>query len=117
MLRYNLSKLFSMRGITNKAELFIKNGFSKRVTYNILSGKFRQLSLEQTETLCLALKCTPNDLLEWIPDKNVRLEDDMPLKKLLGGNIDYNILKIVRDVPMDKMEEFTKKMEEIKRSL
>ena len=117
MLKYNLAKLFSSKGISYPASFLMKNGFTSRVAYTIVNNKFKNLSLEQIEQFCLMFKCTPNDLLEWLPDKSVNLEEDIPLKKLMGGNIDYNVLKIVRDVPLDKMEEFAKKMDEVRKSL
>ncbi len=117
MLKYYLARLFSSRGISNPSLFLMQHGFTSRVAYTIVNNKFKNLSLYQIEQFYLLFKCTPNDLLEWIPDKNINLEEDIPLKKLMGGSIDYNVLKIVRDVPLDKMEEFAKKMDEVRKNL
>ncbi|MCL5029695.1 MAG: helix-turn-helix transcriptional regulator [Bacteroidetes bacterium] len=117
MLKYNLSKIFSARGITNKTSFLLKIGFTSRVAYGITNERFVSLSPKHLERLCLGLNCTPNDLMEWQPDKPELLNEDIQLKKLLNAGNQYNIMNIVRGVPFDKMEEFTKKMEEVKKSL
>ena len=117
MLKYNLLKVLSSRGITNPVSYLQKNGFSQRTAYKIANDQFRRISLDLIERLCLVFRCTPNDLIEWVPGSKINLNEDIPLKKLIGSSMDYNILKIVRDVPLDKMEEFAKKMEEAKKSL
>ncbi len=117
MLKYNLVKIFSARGIANKTSFLLKNGFTSRVAYNIAGEKFINLSLKQIERLCLLLNCTPNDLLNWQPDKPEQLNEDIQLKKLMDAGNQYNLMNIARGVPIDKLDEFTKKMEDVKKSL
>jgi hypothetical protein len=38
------------------------------------------------------LHCTPNDLIEWIPDKNEILSDNHPLKTLERKEKPFNII-------------------------
>jgi hypothetical protein len=71
----------------------------------ILNGKVAELKLRHIERLCKGLKCTPNDLFEWIPDEG-KTEQGFPLTGLR------------RDKKMDMqktMERFT--MEELERIL
>ncbi len=117
MLKYNLSKIFAARGIVYKTAYLNKLGFSPRVSNRIASGEFVSLSPYHLEVLCLGLNCTPNDLMEWQPDKPELLNEDVQLKKLLSTENNYNILRIINGVPIDKMEEFSKKIEEVKKNL
>ncbi len=117
MLRYNLSKIFSARGIYYKTAYLNKLGFSPRVSNRIAREEFVSLTPNHLEVLCLALNCTPNDLMEWQPDKPEMLNEDVQLKKLLSAENKFNIMKIINGVPIDKMEEFSKKMEEVKKGL
>ena len=117
MLKYNLSKLFVSWAIPNVPVFLVKNGFKKHIAYRIAKEEFTFLPLNQMEKLCYIFNCTPNDLMEWQPDKPEQLNEDIPLKKLLNPGSQNNIMNIVKGVPYDKLAEFAKKMEEVKKSL
>jgi len=117
MLKYNLQKMYTARGITNRIGFLQKCGFSQGVVYRLTNNQFRQLTLKQLEIFCLNLNCTPNDLLEWTPEKPELLNQDVPLRKLLSPANQTNILSVVNDVPFDKLDLLVKKIEEIKKTL
>ena len=62
----------------------------------------------EIERMCLILRCTPSDLFEWIPEEGVPVDDNHPMHKLrtTGKEIDFN--KSMRSVPMEKMDELRK---------
>jgi len=72
-------------------------------------------SLDTVEKLCLALNCTPNDLLEWTPSKNMTVNDTHALNAL-KRNEDFleNVNRLVNNVPLEKLEKI---QEIIKREL
>ena len=76
------------------------------------------MKTRQIEIICLSLKCTPNDLFEWIPDKPEQINGNNPLSKLIGdssGIIDLR--KIAEELPYNKLPEFAKKVDEIKMTM
>lgn len=54
--------------------------------------------------MCLLLKCTPNDLMAWIPDKDVQYEDDHPLNELRMSESEIDMVKIINSIPLGKLE-------------
>jgi DNA-binding Xre family transcriptional regulator len=70
MLRWNILRVTRLRGIEKPYAFFRKRGFSHYTAYNMAKGKPGNLSLAKIEQVCLALKCSPTDLLEFIPTQN-----------------------------------------------
>ena len=118
MLKYNIARLFKVKGISKPIPYLIKAGFKRNAASRLLNKGEITLKVKQIETICLALKCTPNDLFEWIPDKPELINGNNPLCKLIGdssGIIDLR--KIAEELPFNKLPEFAKKVDEIKKSL
>ena len=84
ILYFNIPKLFKLRNISKPRIFLSQNGF-----YIFTDKKSRHLprcrsniSVNVVEKLCLALNCTPNDLLEWIPSKDSQVPENHPLHAL-----------------------------------
>lgn len=116
MLKINLNKVFRLRGITKPAAFLIKNGFSESIAYNITKLKTPALKLENLNKLCTLLSCTPNDIIEWTPDKNIPLPETHPLNKLKPAET-INLSELLKDVPAEKISEFKTGIEELKSKL
>ena len=68
-IRYNrLFHLMIDKNITN-AELASKAGVSLNIITRLKRNEY--LSLETIEKICIAMSCTPNDMLEFISDKKM----------------------------------------------
>ena len=68
-VKYN--KLFHLmidKKMTN-AELASKAGVSLNIITRLKRDEY--LSLETIEKICLALNCTPNDVMEFVSEKNI----------------------------------------------
>jgi DNA-binding Xre family transcriptional regulator len=116
MLKININKIFRLRGIS-KPQLFLRNnGFTDSKAFNITRYKTPALKLDNLERLCALLSCTPNDLLEWHPDKNFTLPETHPLHKLKPTE-SINIAEMLKDVPAEKIAEFKSGIEELKTKL
>jgi len=116
MLYTNIKKLFDLRGIKKPVKFLKENGFSDNTAYKIVSHRFTSLSLDKVEKLCIALSCTPNDLLEFKPDPNSSIPENHPLQKLKPTE-SFNIFDITKDIPNEKIPEFKSALEEIKSKL
>jgi DNA-binding Xre family transcriptional regulator len=116
MLKLNFHKIFRLRGIANPAKYLIQNGFTSSIAYNIIKLKTPALKLENLERLCAILSCTPNDIIEYFPDKNFSLAETHPLQKLKHIE-SLNFAEILKDVPAEKISEFKLGIEELKTKL
>lgn len=114
MLTYNLKKHFKLRGITYPARYLMEIGFTKQIAYNIARDNFVSLSPEHLEKLCLALNCTPNDLMEWEPGKNVTNPETQSLQKLRPVQF-TDIRSFISSLPYEKMNEIMAQIEETKK--
>ena len=114
MLVFNLSNIFQARGITNPAGFLRKNGFSYDSALRFSSAQMVKPSLVLIERLCIVLNCTPNDILEWIPDDGVSYKENLALILLKKEKKEYTLLNKLKDLPLDKINEIEKMIGEIK---
>ena len=69
MLRYNLQRIFRLKGIDKPFTFLKKHGFSHAVAHKIATGKKLDLTLREIEKVCTIFNCRLDDILEWIPEK------------------------------------------------
>ncbi|MCL5028738.1 MAG: helix-turn-helix transcriptional regulator [Bacteroidetes bacterium] len=117
MLKYNLQKMFKLRGITNPTIYLQRNGFKDYTSYKIAYNEFKYLPAETMEKICLLLNCTPNDLMEWVPDSTQAQNENAALRKLITTQTNINLTQVLHDVPVEKMNEFVQKVEELKKNI
>ncbi len=119
MLKYNLNRMLSQRGISSTpVGFFIRNGFKKTSASRWARGDFKEISMGNLEKLCLLFRCTPNDLMEWTPPKNTIADETQPLTKLLTGSVlEFNLQNLSGDIPYDKLSTFAQKIIEVKKEL
>jgi hypothetical protein len=116
MLKYNLNKAFRLRGIASPVQFLIGRGYNKDTAYRLLNNGIKSLQLYQIEDICKWLNCTPNDMLEWIPELNENATDYSALKQLMPEN-NTDFLNATRDIPLNKIPELLKKVVEKKLEL
>lgn len=113
MLRYNFDRILKARGIGSAYTYLVKQGVHTRLASAVHQNKARQIRLQTIEKLCLLFRCTPNDLMEWIPDGNEIMEKDQPLKALLRTqNKVIDITRSLNSLPLDKLEEISQYIDE-----
>ncbi|MEY3679119.1 MAG: hypothetical protein RI924_1260 [Bacteroidota bacterium] len=105
MLKLNLNSLFSERGISEPCIYLIKQGIPRHTAHRILRGEPTQLHFRHIETLCKALVCTPNDLLQYIPWKDDQLSDKHPLNQLKRQPDPFNWLKNTANLPLLELQQ------------
>lgn len=82
MLILNLQRVCADKGIGAPRKFLLKNGFSSFVAHGLLNNVQPHLKYKHVEKLCVLLKCTPDTLLDWIPDKDETISEEHPLQKL-----------------------------------
>jgi len=104
MLRYNLTSVLKARGIKNTSVFLRSCGFGENLITRIKLGRSNSLDLRQVEKMCARLKCTPNEIIEWVPsEKDDELPADHPLKTLIHKNDAEEIMQIVHGLSLDKI--------------
>jgi len=104
----------NLRGIQKPWVFFFNNGFTRATSNNFYSGKVRELNVEHIEKLCLLLNCTPSDLFEWEPSANTSAGENHALRSLVREKSAPTIAEIVKDLPIEKMEEIGELLKQIK---
>lgn len=115
MLRFNVMRVMRLRGIENPWSFMVRNGFHRSTANNIFNGNVLQIKVEHIQKLCLLLNCTPSDLFVWEQTENSpRLTENQALKSLVREPNAPTITEIVKDIPIEKMEEISAMLKQIK---
>ena len=104
MLSLNIRRMLRLRGVDDHYHLLLGLGFAASSARNFLSGNVALIKLEQIEKLCVALNCTPNDLLEWRPDASQSVSD-MHSMNALKRTAEKDLPKLLNEIPSDKFEQ------------
>ena len=104
MLYINLKRVMRLRGVENHYKMLLDLGFAPATARNLLGNAVRRISFKHLERLCLALNCTPNDVLQWLPPDNQATPEAQALIKL-KRNQDEDISKLLNTLPMEKFEQ------------
>lgn len=105
MLIYNVHAICKARGIKQPYTFLVKSGISRRTAGRILNNETGSMVLKHVEIICSALNCEPNDLVVWVPDKNVVYRDDFALKRLQKKDMGEELLNALATMPLDKLKE------------
>jgi DNA-binding Xre family transcriptional regulator len=106
MLKYNLKRMFRLRGITKPTAFLISAGFTKTTANKIASGFFKVLSTNNTLKLCNALNCTPDALYQYIPDPRFPLAPKHPLNTLIR-NDEPSLLELAATLTPEQIKQIT----------
>lgn len=104
MLSLNLKRVMRLRGIENQRNFLLGLDFAPATVRRFLNGEVWRIELSDLEEICLALKCTPNDLLEWKPAENQADAGGQALGKLMHSAAE-DLTKLLGTLPMEKFEE------------
>ncbi len=73
----------------------------------IVKNKLGSIRLKTLEKICLALNCTPNDLLEWYPSENYHDTERYALHAIKAKDPMHTakISKLMHELPLGVLEE------------
>jgi DNA-binding Xre family transcriptional regulator len=112
MLYFNFTRIFRARGIDKPSSYMINNGFSESFATKIIKNGYRKIDLNTIERICLLFKCTPNDLLNWVPDSRTHDPSSHPLATLIRKDNVINLTNTLNTVTLDKLLEIEKIIQE-----
>lgn len=105
MLFYNFTRLFKSRGIDKPFSYLLSMGYSANVATRIINHRIERVKLSDLEKLCELFKCTPNDLLEWVPGKNEKDKENHPLFPLIRNEKVHDLTQLLHSIPLNKLVE------------
>ena len=105
MLFYNFDRIFKARAIDKPFSFLKSYGFSSSFSSKVKQNQIGRLNSRELERLCLCLKCTPNDLMEWKPDSDVVIDEEHPIYKLHRPEALTDMTRLLNSIPLEKVEE------------
>ena len=112
MLRYNFERVLKARGIDRPYAYLVQQGVHGHLASGIRKNKVRLLRMDSLEKLCLILHCTPNDVMEWIPDEQQASDKNQPLNSLKRTDAIIHLTQTLNALPLEKVEEIMKSIDE-----
>ena len=103
MLIFNIERICKARGIEKPYSFFVANGFSEGYAAKLNKGKVANIKLPYLEKICEILYCTPNDLMEWEPNKDSRISKDHPLWSLKNTAELPDMTNALKTISLDKI--------------
>ena len=103
MLTFNFSRIFKARGIDKPFTFLVKAGYSDNFATSIVHSRHDKLNLKDIERLCELFQCTPNDMLEWIPNNKDADNANHPLISLKRNDNSGQLAKMLRSIPMERL--------------
>lgn len=114
MLIIDLRPIMLLRGIQFPYKFLVKLGFPTQTASNWVNGTVGYIRPANLEKLCVALNCTPNDLMHWHPNAQAALGDHHALNALVRKQPMLDIASIARDLPPEKAAELAQMIESLK---
>lgn len=115
MITYRISRLLALKGITKPVAYLTKAGFNHNTAWRLSRDKVQNLTTDQIEKLCIALNCSPNELLEYIPGEKQNLKTSHPLNALIYTQKQIDIQNVGADIPVNKLAAFSEELQELKK--
>lgn len=81
----------------NKPHAFLtKQGVNRTTATRILRGNHKTFKIEYLELICWFLGCTPNEVLEWEPDKRYPNLPGHPLQAIRAQHTEMELPKLLK---------------------
>ena len=113
-LKLNLKELFITRGIRHPYSEMSKLGISHAVIHSLISGTQVLLKIVHVEKICLALRCTPNDLFRWAPLQGANVPQSHPLHSLNRTLTEASLSTELAEMSLDHLRVLKKVAAELK---
>ena len=108
MLKFNFQRIFKAKGIDKPFTHLLGLGFQRSAASRINAGSMKSVKLKDLEKYCEKFECTPNDLLEWTPNKYVEDASKHPLNGLVRAESSVNIKAMLHSMPVAHLAEIEK---------
>lgn len=110
MFILNVKRIMSLRGVEKPYKFLLNLGFTPATANILLSSTAQRVTLEYLERLCLALNCTPNDLIEWQANNTQTVAETHSINSLKKKNLDV----LLSEAPVYKFEQMADILQDLK---
>lgn len=109
MISLNLHRIMLQKGITRSYTYLRHLGITHFVATKYIAGSYKSMKFKDIEKMCIAMHCTPNDLLEWRKTENdIDLPLTHPLKVLHHTETTTNINQLLINANPETLKEVQK---------
>jgi DNA-binding Xre family transcriptional regulator len=115
MLVFNIKPLLIARGYKPTPYLLKKLGLSNSKAVTLIHGNPKNLSLKDVEKICILLNCTPNDLLNYVPDEQITGTENYLLHTLNNNINNPNPIDILKTLNHEEMLQLNKLISSFKK--
>lgn len=105
MLKLNLDRIFRVKGIDKPNQYLQKIGNSPVYASNLVREKVTSIKFYKLEQMCIKFNCTPNDLFDYIPNKQNPLEPTHALHSISKTDAISEVNKLLHELPLEKIEQ------------
>lgn len=105
MLKINLDRIFRVKGIDKPNQFLQRIGNSPAYASHLVQEKVTSIRFDKLEKMCIDLNCTPNDLFDYIPNKQSPLPPTHALHSISKTDAISEVNKLLHDLPLEKIEQ------------
>lgn len=105
MIKLNLQPIFKIKGITKPVKYLVDKGHSGSYANGVVNDKLLSIPFWKLEMLCIDFNCTPNDLFDFILEKDQQLPENHALFTISKSEAIGEIHKLLNDLPVSKIQE------------
>lgn len=113
MLYFNFARILKLKEIHNPYTYMQTIGYSGGYATKLANNRIQELNVNRLEKFCRDFNCTPNDIIDFIPNPKDNLPPDHALHTLTKKEIG-NITEKISKLPAEKIQliyEMIKNME------
>lgn len=105
MFKFTFDRFFKAKGIDKPFTFLVRAGFSENFATRVNQNRVQRIGLKELEKLCLALRCTPNDLIDWIPDQTINTDKEHPIHALRKSGKEIDLRGVLQSMTLDELED------------
>ncbi len=113
MLYLNFARVLKLKGILHPFTYLQTIGYSGGYATKLANNRIQELNINRLEKFCRDFNCTPNDIIDFIPNSNDSIPQDHVLHSLTKKAVD-DISTKISNLPIEKIQlihEMIKNME------
>src|SRR6056297_3474635 len=105
MFRLRIASIAKELGITNLYGHLRKHGISRHHATRISKGELSKFSASLLFRLCIALKCSLNDLFEYVPSDQKEAENNLFLEPMIRKREAMDVSRKLKELDTEKREQ------------
>src|ERR1051325_8610901 len=105
MLRFNVKRVLTAKGVTHLSKHLREMGFNRHKVAQMRSNERKHITVADLGKLCYKLRCTPNDLFQWLSNDKQPLDPTHPLHDILCTGHDLELVTTISTLTMDQIKE------------